>query len=93
MPKSKKREPPLPPGVFRGKYWVYPWDEWFARDRFVLIQGRHYSIQTHGMISRIRCAAGTPPYRLKLRIRATSQGIEVVKVGKLPPRITKRRLH
>jgi len=35
----------------------YPWQKWFSRSRFRLVQGYHFGCQLHSMATQIRNAA------------------------------------
>jgi hypothetical protein len=35
----------------------YPWDKWFAKSTFRLVQGKHFTCQMHGMAQQIRNVA------------------------------------
>lgn len=69
--------PPKP----RQRHTEYPWDKWFARRSLVLVQGKDFACQVHGMSQQIRNKAAK---------RGIAVAIDIVgrtlQVGILSPR-------
>lgn len=67
------------PNRNRGKSVVrYPWDKWFAADKFTVRRGEHYSCAVHGMAAMIRNVASQRNMRVSLSI--TEEGTITVRV-------------
>ncbi len=51
---------------------IYPWEEWFARSRVVLVRGVDYDLEQGNMMSLIRNAASLHRINIKLLGRGDS---------------------
>ncbi len=57
----------------------YPWERWFAQDRFRLVRGRDYQVTTAGMLQQVRNAAAIRyGVNIATRLGADGQSITVV---------------
>lgn len=53
----------------------YPWNKWFARKRYRLVFGKHFSCLPHAMAQQIRTEAGRRS--TKVHIHVTQDAVEV----------------
>ena len=54
VPESKKKIVPRKkrdPNTFARKY---PWNEWFSKETFEVVQGEHFTCKIRGMVQQIR---------------------------------------
>jgi hypothetical protein len=49
---------------------LYPWDDWFARDVFVLRRGREYRCSPYSIGQQIRNAAARLGFRVRVEVDA-----------------------
>jgi len=85
--------------VDRARRRKYPWKEWFAGDRFVLVRGIDFDTRTDLMIQQIRTHAGPDYYDCTVRITVADDGSALAvdifpkgpQKGKGRPRNPKRR--
>lgn len=52
----------------------YPWDKWFRKSRFTLVEGTDFTCAIHGMASQIRTKAS----KRKLRVSLVIHGRTIV---------------
>lgn len=65
----------------------YPWDKWFSKPKFVMIEGKDFTCQMHGAMQQVRNMAKEKGY--KVSIHAKDGRIEVIPT-KLPVKRGKR---
>jgi hypothetical protein len=59
----------------------YQWEEWFARDRTVLLSGVHYRCSQSTMCQMVRNEASRRRLRVRLRDTGTEIWIEVIRTN------------
>ena len=57
---------------------TYPWNKWFEKSKFKLVQGKDYTCQTHGMIAQIRTAASSRKLYVTIDVDGTEITVTVV---------------
>ena len=57
---------------------IYAWEDWFARDRTVLVRGVHYRCSQRTMTQMIRNNASARGVRIRLADMGTQIVVEVV---------------
>ncbi len=80
MTKSKRKKP--------GRKPTYPWEEWFRRLSFTMVEGEDYHGQTHGMIQMVRNQA--TKRGLSVSVRSSSiKGVDRVVIHVNGPTVAK----
>ena len=60
----------------------YPWEKWFSRWRFMLIENKHYQIQTYSMSQLVHREAKKRNLRVVLNTK-TKDGVDRIYVTQL----------
>ena len=69
----------LEKGHKRGHPGIYPWAKWFARRKFVLVNGTDFKCQPHGMVQMIRNRAGINKVKVSLSVHGNGDVAVLIK--------------